>query len=246
MGGVINNPPFINTFHNPSASLVGTIVTIYEIGCCAGRQYHHSACRRTSRSTKVHLYRRVHHPRWDGSEGGSCLALAWYVKGLWLMRRSLGPDLLTGLPQLDQPSPPIRSLAKSRSRSIRLLPALLSQLRHHARLLGRIREFLPQLFSTLCPDRSQGFTSVSGSKGWRIPVDLQAIFIVPIMILVFIVPESPRWLASHGRSEDSLATIARLRGRPIDDLEVVATHNDIMVCSSIKLASPVMLIICGT
>ncbi len=124
MGGVINNPPFINTFHNPSASLVGTIVTIYEIGCCAGRQYHHSACRRTSRSTKVHLYRRVHHPRWDGSEGGSCLALAWYVKGLWLMRRSLGPDLLTGLPQLDQPSPPIRSLAKSRSRSIRLLPAL--------------------------------------------------------------------------------------------------------------------------
>lgn len=36
MGGVINNPPFINTFHNPSASLVGTIVTIYEIGCCAG------------------------------------------------------------------------------------------------------------------------------------------------------------------------------------------------------------------
>ena len=36
MGGVINNPPFINTFHNPSASLVGTIVAIYEVGCCAG------------------------------------------------------------------------------------------------------------------------------------------------------------------------------------------------------------------
>ena len=36
MGGVINNPPFIATFHNPSASLVGTIVAIYEVGCCIG------------------------------------------------------------------------------------------------------------------------------------------------------------------------------------------------------------------
>jgi MFS family permease len=36
MGGIINNPPFKETFHNPSASLLGTIVAIYEIGCFAG------------------------------------------------------------------------------------------------------------------------------------------------------------------------------------------------------------------
>jgi MFS family permease len=34
--GIIDNPPFKETFHNPSAGLVGTIVGIYEIGCFAG------------------------------------------------------------------------------------------------------------------------------------------------------------------------------------------------------------------
>lgn len=36
MGGIINNPPFQETFHKPSASLLGTIVAIYELGCFAG------------------------------------------------------------------------------------------------------------------------------------------------------------------------------------------------------------------
>lgn len=36
MGGVINNPPFLTTFHNPSILLVGTIVAIYEVGACVG------------------------------------------------------------------------------------------------------------------------------------------------------------------------------------------------------------------
>jgi MFS family permease len=36
MGGIINEAPFQETFSNPSASLLGTIVAIYEIGCCVG------------------------------------------------------------------------------------------------------------------------------------------------------------------------------------------------------------------
>ena len=36
MGGIINNPPFNETFNNPSPALLGTIVAIYEIGCFGG------------------------------------------------------------------------------------------------------------------------------------------------------------------------------------------------------------------
>jgi len=36
MGGIINNAPFKETFHDPSPSLLGTIVAIYEIGCFVG------------------------------------------------------------------------------------------------------------------------------------------------------------------------------------------------------------------
>jgi MFS family permease len=36
MGGVINGSGFQKTFNNPSPGLLGTIVAIYEIGCCVG------------------------------------------------------------------------------------------------------------------------------------------------------------------------------------------------------------------
>lgn len=35
-GGIVNNPPFQETFHQPSSGLLGTIVAIYEIGAFAG------------------------------------------------------------------------------------------------------------------------------------------------------------------------------------------------------------------
>ena len=72
-----------------------------------------------------------------------------------------------------------------------------------------------------------GFTPMTGSKAWRIPVALQAIFIVPMLVLVFIVPESPRWLASHGRAEESLAVIARLQNKPTTHHDVLTQHKEI-------------------
>ena len=56
---------------------------------------------------------------------------------------------------------------------------------------------------------------------------MQAIFIVPIIVLVFLVPESPRWLAAHGKSEQSLSVIARLQGKPITHQDVIAQHQEI-------------------
>jgi hypothetical protein len=72
-----------------------------------------------------------------------------------------------------------------------------------------------------------GFTPMTSSKAWRIPVAMQAIFILPIIALIFIVPESPRWLAAHGRSEESLAVLGRLQGKPITHQDVVLQHQEI-------------------
>jgi hypothetical protein len=68
---------------------------------------------------------------------------------------------------------------------------------------------------------------MTGSKAWRIPVAMQAIFIIPIIVLVFIIPESPRWLASHGRAEESLAVLGRLQGKPITHQDVLLQHQEI-------------------
>jgi len=73
-----------------------------------------------------------------------------------------------------------------------------------------------------------GFSNVSGSIAWRIPVALQCAFIVPIGLLTLIVPESSRWLAAHGKQEESLRSISRLMGRDVDDVAVRQQYEDIM------------------
>jgi hypothetical protein len=69
---------------------------------------------------------------------------------------------------------------------------------------------------------------MSGSKAWRIPVALQAVFIIPIIVLVFVVPESPRWLASHGRGNECLEVLARLQGKPTSHQDVMIQHKEII------------------
>lgn len=79
-----------------------------------------------------------------------------------------------------------------------------------------------------------GFSSVTGSKAWRIPVAMQAIFIIPILVLVIIIPESPRWLASHGRSQESLEVLARLSGSSIDNPDILEQHDEIMLAVNLQ------------
>ena len=81
-----------------------------------------------------------------------------------------------------------------------------------------------------------GFSTVTGTKAWRIPVALQAIFIVPILVLVLMVPESPRWLAAHGKPEESLSVIARIQGHPEDHPEVLEQHREIQDAVSLEMA----------
>lgn len=63
-----------------------------------------------------------------------------------------------------------------------------------------------------------GFTNhVTGSAQWRIPVALQSVFIIIIIILCFLVPESPRYDLSHGNQERALETLSLLNARPSTD-----------------------------
>jgi hypothetical protein len=72
-----------------------------------------------------------------------------------------------------------------------------------------------------------GFTELDSPWGWRVAVALQACFQIPMAVLCLLVPESPRWLASHNKSAESLSVIARLAGRAEDDPDVQALHSEI-------------------
>jgi sugar porter (SP) family MFS transporter len=74
-----------------------------------------------------------------------------------------------------------------------------------------------------------GFTqSYTHSFAWRVPVILQCIFLVPMLVLLVLVPETPRWLASHDQTDASLDVLTRLHKHrmPIEDIQQL--HRDIV------------------
>ena len=72
------------------------------------------------------------------------------------------------------------------------------------------------------------FSSHDESFAWRVPVILQCIFLVPMLLLLLIIPESPRWLVAHGREDEALEVLQRLRDGIEDQVAVHRLHQDIV------------------
>lgn len=74
-----------------------------------------------------------------------------------------------------------------------------------------------------------GFTqSYTASFSWRTPTILQCIFLIPMLVLLAIVPESPRWLAAHSRPAESLEVLTRLHSYHMSEDHIVSLHADII------------------
>lgn len=52
----------------------------------------------------------------------------------------------------------------------------------------------------------------TSSASWRIVIGLGIAFSLPLGIGILFVPESPRWLGGRGRWDESISSLARLRG----------------------------------
>lgn len=74
-----------------------------------------------------------------------------------------------------------------------------------------------------------GTANISGPWSWRLPCALQAVYSLVCLAVLWCTPESPRWLAYHGREDDALAVLASVyadgdRTNP----EVLAQHKQII------------------
>ena len=71
------------------------------------------------------------------------------------------------------------------------------------------------------------FSTHISSYAWRIPVVLQCMFIIPMMFILWIIPESPRWLAAHDRPNECFAVLQRLCCNE-DQVIVQRLHGEIL------------------
>ncbi|KAL7920138.1 general substrate transporter [Trichoderma austrokoningii] len=58
-----------------------------------------------------------------------------------------------------------------------------------------------------------GYNKRDDQWAWRVPLALQWIFPTPLLVLIFIAPESPWWLIRRGRKDEALRSIERLGGK---------------------------------
>ncbi|KAJ5538646.1 hypothetical protein N7494_008125 [Penicillium frequentans] len=72
-----------------------------------------------------------------------------------------------------------------------------------------------------------GLSFVGGAIAWRLPIALQAVFLIVLWSTVPWLPESPRWLLMHGREEEAVEVISCLEAKPIDDPFIIAQRNEI-------------------
>lgn len=72
------------------------------------------------------------------------------------------------------------------------------------------------------------FSSIDASYAWRVPIILQCVFLVPMLFIIAIVPETPRYLANHGQPTASLEVLQRLHRHRMSEESILSLHNDIL------------------
>ncbi|CAN6674826.1 galactose transporter [Trichomonascus vanleenenianus] len=74
-----------------------------------------------------------------------------------------------------------------------------------------------------------GMRFVTSSFAWRFPVGLQCMFAVLCAVMCLYLPESPRWLVSRDRVEESGHVISLLMKKPLDHYDVQTLLDEVVL-----------------
>lgn len=60
---------------------------------------------------------------------------------------------------------------------------------------------------------------------WRVPTILQCIFLIPMLFIIAVTPETPRWLAGHDRNDECLQVLRRMHQSKMTDEDIKAEYD---------------------
>lgn len=79
-----------------------------------------------------------------------------------------------------------------------------------------------------------GMSFVPGSIAWRLPIACQMLFAIVVIVLVFGLPESPRYLYKHGRHEEALEILCAVYDGTPDDPKIALENREVLEALKIE------------
>lgn len=184
-GGIILGQEFQNYFHHPSPSLTGFVTSIYDLGCFAG----------------------------------ALLTLFW---GEWLGRKRMlivftiimttGILLQTGAHSMNHLLWGRFGAGIGNGGNTATAPVWHVETSHdHAKGTAVAKEMVVNVFGFVVSNViTLAFSRVHTEAQWRFPLGIQLVFVIVILGLVPVLPESPRWLLARGRDAEAKMVLADL------------------------------------
>ncbi|KAF5868511.1 putative mfs sugar protein [Botrytis fragariae] len=204
MGGLVNATGFKDTFNNPDPTIVGLIVAIYEVGCFLGSVATSLFGENIGRKKSIGIGVVI-------MTIGALLQASAYSRAHIIVARVVSG---VGMGFINSTVPVFQAEFSPKATRGLYVCMQLSTLNFG-------------IFLAYWVD--YGFTqSYTASFSWRVPTILQCMFLVPMLVLLAIVPESPRWLAAHEKTDESLIVLARLHSHHMTEGQIKSLHVDIV------------------
>ncbi|KAL1991055.1 hypothetical protein VTN49DRAFT_5559 [Thermomyces lanuginosus] len=202
--GIVGNDDFLEVVNHPSDSLLGIIVSIYNLGCFSG------------------CILNFIFGEYFGRRGCMWIAMVWIIVGAILQTTAFSvPHIMvaryiTGIGTGIETS------------TVPMYQSELCEAHKRGRLVCSEALFVGVgIVIAYFFDYGMNFSD-QRALAWRLPIACQMIFCFVVIILVFGLPESPRYLYNKGRNEEALKVLCDVYDREPDHPKIVKEQNDIL------------------
>ncbi|RMZ81193.1 hypothetical protein DV737_g2702, partial [Chaetothyriales sp. CBS 132003] len=203
MGGLVNQTAFNDTFDSPNSTMIALIVSIMEIGAFIGSIFTAAVGEQLGRKKSIAIGVVI-------MILGAVLQATAFTRAHLIVARVVAG---IGLGTVNSTVPVMQAEYSPKANRGLYVCMQLSVLNFGIFMVYWI---------------DYGFSTHTNGYAWRVPVILQCVFLVPMLLLLWAVDETPRWLAAHDRQDESLEVLRRLNGSKMDESKILQLHADII------------------
>ncbi|KAM5343601.1 hypothetical protein ACJ41O_012138 [Fusarium nematophilum] len=208
-GGILENPDWLRQFGNPGDTLTGFITSSYNLGCLLGCFANFFIGERLGRRRTI----------W--------FAMAWILVGAALQATAFNRGhlivgrIVTGLG------------TGLKTSTVPMYQSELCEGTKRGRLVSAEVMFVG-IGIAFAYWWDFAFSYVGGPFAWRWPIAFQAVFALWVIVIVFGIPESPRWLLNHGNKEEAIEVLSAIYDKPVDHPDIIREVSSIEAALSME------------